>query len=342
MITAQAAATDAAPARARLSLHFARRFLPMLSNGTAVLHLGSQSRTEQVSYLRHRRRPLLVRVARLCWRLIANVQFAGCVFRVLLSPVYVGVWAQDPRFPVKCLFHGYLAQGLSIQQSVACFVHHYKRLRELLPDHTFHRLFKHDVVLHQVIYQGHKVTLSVAISRHCDKEGELSLSLSVDAAVVFTLSFTIVPGYVVGLNAADAILISRIQGAPSCYPYRLRLATKALRGVLPRLLLFSALEGVAMGLGIENIAAVPSTRQSSFTNVLARYFGRSYDRFFVELGMRMTSAEFFTAIIPLAGKALSEIKRSHRSTAKRRRSVRNHVRMICSEVFVGTASRDHN
>lgn len=307
----------------------------MLSNIKTVLRVDTVSRRGRRSSPCHRRRPLLVRVVCLCWRLIVNVKLAGRVLRVLLSPVYARMWARDPRFPVKCLFQEYLAQDLSVQQSVACFVHHYRRLRGALPDYTLQRLLKNDVVLHQAAYRGHKITLAIAISKRCDKEGELSLLLSVDDVVVLTLSFTIVPGYVVGLNATESILISRIQGAPGCYPHRIRLATKALRGVLPRLLLFSALEGVAMGMGIENIAAVPSTRQSSFINVLARYFGKSYDRFFIELGMNTTDSGFFAAAIPLSGKALSEVKRSHRSTTKRRRAVRSYVRRICAEFFLG-------
>jgi uncharacterized protein VirK/YbjX len=280
-----------------------------------------------------RRRHLLIRALCLCWRLVANAIRTGCVLRVLLAPVYVEVWSHDARFPVKWLFRDYLAKGLSVQQSVASFVHHYKRLREMLPDSVVRELLKGDIVLQQLVREGHYVTLAVGKSK-LEKEGELSLVVKVDDVVVSTLSFTIIPGWVVGLETSESLLISRLQGAAmDCYSREIGLATKAWRGVGLRWLLLSALEGIAMGMEIDNIAGVTSRRQISFREECAQAFGDSYDSFFISLGMKVTKPDFYSANIPLGEKALGDVKGRHRTRAKRRRAMKDQIRSVCAVAF---------
>lgn len=278
-------------------------------------------------------RSLRFRLGLLCWRVLTNANLVRDAFRVLVSPAYVKVWICNPRFCVKYLFEDYLARSFTPRQATACFVHHYRRLRSVFPDSLLRRMLSGDLVLHRVLYCGSLVALTIGLSRACDKEGELSLTLKIDDVAIFTLSFTIVPGWVVGIDATETILISRLQGAPGSYPHQIRFATGAFRGMQPRQVLVSAVEGIAMGLRIGKVTSVSSIRQSSFSEAYGEVFDKNYDGFLSAIGMKKLSLDFWGAEIPIRGKPLSGVKKRHRSTAKKRRAGKEQVQKACAEAL---------
>ena len=243
---------------------------------------------------------------------------------------------RNPRLCVKYLFEDYLARGFTPRQSIACLVHHYRRLKTVFPAVPLRKILNENVVLHRTLHHGSLLALTIGLSRNCDKEGELSLILKIDNLVICTLAFTIIPGWVVGIDAAETILISRLQGAAGSYPQQIRVAAGAFHGVQPRQLLMSAVEGIAIALKIGEVTSVPSVRQSSFSEEFAETFDRNYDRFFGAFGMKRLSSGFWRAEVPIWVKPMSDVKSSHRSTAKRRRAVKGQVRGACAEVLCGS------
>jgi hypothetical protein len=199
-------------------------------------------------------------------------------------------------------------------------------LHTLLPDRLLRQVLHWDVPLHE-IHDDHKCfTLSMGRSRPCYKEGELSLHLKIDGEIFFTLAFTIVPGWVVEANAAEALLISRLQGTYGCYPDQMKLATKAMHGIRPRTALLCALEGIAQAWDIREIAGVSAVRQSSYCAVCARSLLKAYDDFFDELGFVRNVAGFFLTPVPIKEIPLEQISAGNRARAKKNRAFKQQLR----------------
>ena len=120
----------------------------------------------------------------------------------------------------------------------------------------------------------------------------------VNGDIVYVLSFAIIPGRVVGANAAEVLLVTRLQGTPGCYA-QIKLATKASHEVGPSALLLAALQGVADGFGVREIAAVDAEKQSSYCEGFAVCFKSAYDDFFSKLAMDKTASGFYLSPVPI-------------------------------------------
>jgi uncharacterized protein VirK/YbjX len=62
-----------------------------------------------------------------------------------------------------------------------------------------------------------KVRITFGTTTSSDKEGELSLNLEVDGNCLFILFFTVIPGRLVKSQAANVLLITRIQGTKGSF-----------------------------------------------------------------------------------------------------------------------------
>jgi uncharacterized protein VirK/YbjX len=238
----------------------------------------------------------------------------------------------NPRFAFKFLTGEYLARGLSISACATCFLHHYRRLHQVLPGHLLREILYEEIVLHTFPQQNGRFTLTLGLSRPYDIEGELSLRLRVDGDIVFVLAFTIVPGSVFGSRAEEVFLISRIQGIKG-RSRQIGEATRALQEVAPARLLLAALQGIGEAFRIRHLVALPADRQISYKEDADLDFRRSYDEFFAGLGLPLDHAGFFSSVMPLAEKPLASIQRSHRSRARKRRAFKLQLQAACATLL---------
>jgi hypothetical protein len=172
-------------------------------------------------------------------------------------------------------------------------------------------------------------------------EGELSLDLRVDGKKVFNLSFTIVPGSVVKSEAAEILLITRLQGTCGSRP-QIRLARKAFHEFFPSKLLLAALQGIADAFGIGELEAVCATNQRAYTKESAAILKSAYDVFFANLGMVKTVAGFYSSPIPIEGRPLASFKGRNRSRARKRRAIRQQIQSACAAFLLAAADRAAN
>lgn len=265
-----------------------------------------------------------VLLAGVLWRALTHIGAHLEVMRLLRLPALAGAAARNPRFVFKYLTHDYLARGLTTRERAACFLHHYRRLHATHPERLLRRTLEGDVTLYETSGAGTRFSISLGLSRPWDKEGELSLNLHVDGEIMFVVSFTIVPGYVVRSTAAETLLVTRIQGMKGCYRL-ISHATKTLHNVSPDALLIAALQGLAARLGIAEMAGVSAVRQCSYLPNYAALFTRSYDTFFTELGAVKNSAGFFIAPLPLVEKPLAFIKQGHKLRTREKRAFKSEV-----------------
>jgi uncharacterized protein VirK/YbjX len=278
---------------------------------------------------------------RILWSLATNIRMFCNSLRLLKHPSFAETLLKKPRFAVKCLSDNYLFLGSTVAERTTCFLNHYMRLIETLPNPALRQILRHDVVLYECCGGEDLFKLSIGMSRqrNCDKEGELSLVLKSDRKTIFTLSFTIIPGRIVKSEAEEVLLISRLQGERKCFPQQMKLAIEAMHGVRPRALVFAALEGFAAALGISEIAAVCATNHIAYCEEFDAAFKNGYDNFFTELGMDKTAAGFFLTSVPIEGKPLSLIKRGHKIRTKRKRAFTDQIRLACAESVLKLTGR---
>jgi uncharacterized protein VirK/YbjX len=201
-----------------------------------------------------------------------------------------------------------------------------------LPDQLLRRTLREDLTIHEIPEGANRFTLTMGLSRPYGEEGELSLHLRVNGEIAFILSFTIVPGWVVQSQAAEILLITRLQGVKGAYP-PISLATRALHDVAPAALLLAALQGVAVAFGIGEIAGVSAARQSSYHRDYATFFKEAYDDFFTEVGMSKGATGFYHSSVPIQGKPLALIKQGHKLRTREKRAFKQEIKLACADFF---------
>ena len=272
------------------------------------------------------------RLARTVWTLLHNVRAQVRILRVLSRPTYKRLIKVNPRLPFKYTAMDYLARGLTVPQHVECFIHHYRRLPDALSEDVLEKVLLEDILLDEMQDGGNRFAIRMGFSRPWDYEGELSLNLEVNGEIVFVLSFTIVPGSVVGSEMHEVVLISRVQGVRGCYG-QIQIATKALCDVAPPAVLFAALCGIAKAFGIRAMAGITADMKPEFhlCEGEANHIQEAYDGFFAELGAIRGPREFYLAPLPPPEKPMALIKRGHKLRTKRKRALKRQIaeRVCC-------------
>jgi len=271
------------------------------------------------------------------WHAVSNIGIHREVLRAFKLPALAEAVRRNPRLPFKHLTRDFLVRGFTIPARAACLMHHYRRLHAALPDLLLRQILRGEVPLVELL-EGGRFTISIGPSWSSHKEGELSLNLHVDGEVVFVLSFTIVPGWVVESSAAEIFLITRIQGVKGCYPQISR-ATRALHDVAPAALLFAALQGVAGALGVHAMAGISAVRQIAYEEQYAVAFHTAYDAFFAELGIAVTSAGFFLSPLPIGEKPLQTIKQGHKLRTREKRAFKQNIEAACAGFFANICAQ---
>jgi uncharacterized protein VirK/YbjX len=266
------------------------------------------------------------RVFRIVWTMARNIPTQIRVLRVLSRPAYRQLMKVNPRFPLKYSGLDYLARGLTVKQQAECFIHHYRRLPDVLPEDVLVKVLLEDFLLDEIHEGDARFTVTMGLSRPWDDEGELSLNFEVNGEVVFILSFTIVPGWVVQSEAQEVVLVSRLQGVKGSYD-EIQRATKTMCDVAPPALLFAALCGVAEAFGIEAMAGITGAMKPEFHfyEGEAAHIEQAYDGFFTELGATKGRANFYLGRMPPEEKPMSSIKQGHKIRTRKKRAFKRAI-----------------
>ncbi|MGA9670263.1 MAG: DUF535 family protein [Terracidiphilus sp.] len=248
------------------------------------------------------------------------------VLRTLSRPAYRQLMKVNPRFPLKYSGLDYLARGLTVEQQAECFIHHYRRLSDALPEAMLVQILLEDFLLDEIREGDDCFSVTIGLSRPWDDEGELSLNFEVNGRVVFILSFTIIPGWVVQSEAREVILVSRLQGVKGSYD-EIQRATKSMCDVAPPALLFAALCGVAEAFGIEAMAGITAAIKPEFHfyEGEAAHIQQAYDSFFTELGAAKGPANFYLGSIPPQEKPITSIKQGHKIRTRKKRAFKRQI-----------------
>ena len=237
------------------------------------------------------------------------------LMKLLSSACYDGLLDQSPALTRQYL-KSHLARSLTLGQRRAAIVAHYRFLQANRSPAFYERLLKTGVMLWRNDEAPGNYHIGLRHNVAHFYEGDLLLACFRQDVLLFQLSFSIIPGAVVGEDAAQVIFVGGAQGAA---PERgeLQPAVKASHGVAPSHLAMAALQGVAMALGIVTIVGVGNDQQLLKSRDDKAGFTFDYDAFWAMFGAEANAAGQRVMAAPLRDRDAAE---SGASAAHRRRS----------------------
>ncbi len=192
-------------------------------------------------------------------------------------------------------------------------IDHYSFLRHRVNPEFFRTIVHGRIPLFEHAVGARRYRISVTFLRANHDEGDPSLICTSDDTDVYTLSLTIGPGRVAGLEAQRAIYIGRVQGKRDEF-HLIREATKYCGDIAPAALLPAA-----------------AARADGLVH--------SYDEFWIASGGIRLVRNMYHLRVPAHEKPLHTIKRNHRSRALRKRAFRKLVKEQVCRAFVAGALR---
>lgn len=261
--------------------------------------------------------------------LLVNLPTQYAVLQTLSSPPMRELAYRQPILPFKYLSKNYLVRGLTISARASALIYNYRYLHATLCDDFLRKVLYDRVVLYELLEENNHYVVDLNLSSPLYNEGELSLSFKMGDLILYLLSFTFVPGEIVGLAAPTVILVSRLQGSYGCYP-QIRTAMKALKGLSLPMFLAVVLEGIAEAFNIRHLAGIAGSNHHKYSDAQTDAFRKVYDNFFTAMGATKGASGFFYSSLPLQEKPLKLVNSCNRSRSKMQRKLK---RKVARDVF---------
>ena len=273
------------------------------------------------------------------WRFLINIGRYREILGLLKLRPFDEIAQNNTGFAFKYVVPIYLTRGFTVTERVSRFLHHYRRMHATFPENMLRQILQEDVALYEISNGVNCFAFTMGLpEQRGHLEGELSLDLRVDGKKIFNLSFTIVPGWVVKSEAAEILLITRLQGTKGSRS-QIRLTRKVFNEFFPGKLLLAALQGIADAFGIGELEVVCATNQTYYDKKYAAIFQSAYDDFFAKVGMVKTAVGFYSSPIPIDGRPLASFKGHNRSRARKRRAIRQQIQSACAAFLLEQADR---
>ncbi len=251
-------------------------------------------------------------------RLLTNLRELRSIGRLLSEEGLRDISLVQPAFPFKFLHERFLCLGLSVSDRLRCLSTNLRFWKATLTADALSEIaLGRSCTLFEAREGGCRVSIVFRLSLPSYLEGEMSAVLMVGEREAYIVSFTVVPGSVVGCDAAHALLISRMQGTRGsllhCRQAQDVLGIQASRAVL------DAVQGLAMATGIEWLCGVCGEKQPFYTAEQHDVFKAAYDDFFAGVGMSPSPAGYLRARVPMPP---NPIGAANRQRARKRQGAR--------------------
>ena len=240
----------------------------------------------------------------------------------------------NPGIALKHLRKGY-ARQLTALERASIVSHHYRQLSRRLGSSFFD----------DFLLEGSKIWAASddpmgprIIAKTADQyefESELTLAFRLGSEVLYIMGCVFSPGKLWGLEDDSVLLITRVQGIRLAVD-KMKIATELCGDCAPRLLLFSALEGLLARMQIREIIGVGVTRQiaTEFETITTASFYDNYDGLWLSLGAEPRPDGNYRLPTPLVQRPLDTIASKHRGRAQARRTYRHIVTSAVASYFV--------
>ena len=173
-----------------------------------------------------------------------------------------GARALIERYPhyVNKYVHGYLVKSFSQKSRRDILKFHHRYLAQHVTESFYGKLLQGRCVLWSVSVDKNCYAISMSFDSSGNSEGDISLTFDVNDVPIYEVSFTIVPGNIIGFAADRALLIARVQGRRNQVE-AIAAATRACYRTAPPHLLLAAAQSIAAALAIDTIGGVTNKEQ---------------------------------------------------------------------------------
>jgi uncharacterized protein VirK/YbjX len=299
-----------------------------------TVHLVRTTYTTNISYLTSRFREFLTGET-----IFAAIAGHFEVVRVLRRTGARALTARYPNYSNKYIA-GYLAKsfGKKLRRKILMF--HHEFLAEKLIEKFYERILLNGSVLWSETIEGNCYSISLSFDPRWHREGDLLLAFNKNGLRIYTTSFTIIPGHIVGCAAGPVLFIARVQGAPN-RAQEIRLSAKACHDIAPVNLLFAAVQSIATALAIKAVGGVSDEEQlTNGTETASMAF--SYNLFWDTHLMERTAANVYLASVPFAEKPIKKVKAVHRRRARKKRTIKKQIANAVGAAFTSQFSKAAN
>lgn len=242
--------------------------------------------------------------------------------------------AEGEGDPLFFLSHRhYLLKGLDRRARTEAALCHYAHEAQAFSCGYSDKVYRRGgLVLWQAEAAGHAYDIVLQPGRDVAYEGGLSLALRIDGGCVSVLSFSLVPGRILGPDLPAAVYLisrkhqSRDHGYQADY-------NRAFHRVIPSHMVFAAFSGLAMAQGLQMAAGIAPERHPSDAPELAPHFRASYHDFWTSLGAQPLAAGHYRISLPMTLSPLDGLEAARRKRALARRAVLDEVRASARRVI---------
>jgi uncharacterized protein VirK/YbjX len=261
-------------------------------------------------------------------------QGAGLAALADLSGYRAHAAAEGDGDPLFFLSHRhYLLKGLDRRARTEAALCHYTHEAQAFSCSYSDKVYRRGgLVLWQAEASGHSYDIVLQPGRDVAYEGGLSLALRIDGGCVSVLSFSWVPGRILGPELpARVYLISRRHQARD-HGYQADY-NRAFHRVIPSHMVFAAFSGLALAQGQQTAAGIAPDRHPSDAPELAPYFRASYHDFWKSLGAQPLAGGHYRIGLPMTLSPLDGLEPARRKRALARRAVLEEVRASALQVI---------
>ncbi|MDB5104688.1 MAG: hypothetical protein JWP91_2377 [Fibrobacteres bacterium] len=231
----------------------------------------------------------------------------------------------------------YLAKSFSTENRLRILANHYDFFQKRFADSS-NRLFPDQgLQVWSRCVGDDSFSIHMTLPGAMMMEGELCLVFRMNARTLFTMTFAIVSGDSLGLDAHQAIFIGGSQGSRG-HSDSLRHAAKAIGEICPATMLLIAAQAMGRALGIGTVIGVASREHSSSgINACPADFLSAYDTFWITNGGEPWG-NAFRMRAAISDKPSTSASSSHRARARRKRARKQE---LLEEMQVGFEKHFH-
>jgi uncharacterized protein VirK/YbjX len=214
----------------------------------------------------------------------------------------------------------YLVRGLAARQRVQCVLTHYH-----FEETTFNAAYKQAVyadgglALWQHEQDGNSFVIRLEMASRANAEGDLTIALVADGKCLHRLSFSWVDGAMAGVSAPMVPFIARNQGRWADSGAAFEAFEHVFPNNSPSFFCFSAMQGVAQAVGMEQVVAVKCVSHIAYDPDQVKHFANAYDGFWKILGGIELPGDTWLIALPFYLKPLADMPSKHRKRAAQRR-----------------------
>ena len=218
-----------------------------------------------------------------------------------------------------------LSNSFSTKSRLKILTNHFIYFQNKFPNYVAHKILKDGIVCWKEIKEDNVFEIMLMNTAPEECEGQLSLNFLMNGTVIYCLAFTFCQGNQFGLIDDQIIYVTRLQGTKKSLDI-ISKAAKFFSDNSPSTLLVSAIEGLALSLGIKTILGISSSNQiSTLYNNNASHFYRCYDEFWETFECVKIHNGDYLLSMPLNYKTISLIKSKHRNRTINKRKVRQEL-----------------